>query len=61
MPRTQLLLEGAHKNLFSVIPDFTTLESSVQLQVKLPQELDFEKEQEIVLNVGIIYEGNSSK
>lgn len=52
MPRTKLLLEGPHKNLFSVIPDFTTSESAVQLQVKMPQELDFEKEQEIVLHVG---------
>lgn len=55
MPRTKLILEGPRKNLFSLIPDFTTSESAVQLQVKMPQELDFEKEQQIVLHVGNIW------
>lgn len=51
MPKTKLQLEGAHKNLFSVVPEVTTLESPVQLQVKLPQQLDYETEKEIVLHV----------
>lgn len=54
MPKTKLQLEGAHKNLFSVVPEATMLESPVQLQVKVPQELDYEKEKEIVLQVSNI-------
>lgn len=54
LPKTKLQLEGAHKNLFSVVPEVTTLESPVQLQVKLPQLLDYETEKEIVLQVSNI-------
>lgn len=54
LPRTRLQLEGTHKNLFSVVPEATMVESPVQLQVKLPQELDYETLKEIVLQVSNI-------
>lgn len=49
--RTQLTLQGADKGMFSVEPASTTSDSVVQLLVKQPDELDFEKIQETVLQV----------
>ncbi|XP_062281271.1 cadherin-related family member 2 [Scomber scombrus] len=49
--RTELTLGGPYKDVFSVEPSFTTTKSIVQLVVKQPQELDFEKIHEMVLQV----------
>ncbi|XP_053179520.1 cadherin-related family member 2 [Scomber japonicus] len=49
--RTELTLGGAYKDVFSVEPQLATTKSIVQLVVKKPQELDFEKIQEMVLQV----------
>lgn len=49
--RTQLTLQGAEKDMFSVEPASTTSDSVVQLLVKQPDKLDFEKIQQTVLQV----------
>ncbi|XP_031713907.1 cadherin-related family member 2 [Anarrhichthys ocellatus] len=49
--QTYLTLEGNYTDVFSVQPQFTTSDSIVQLQVKDPQKLDFEKIQQMVLQV----------
>uniref|UniRef100_A0A3P9IYZ2 Cadherin domain-containing protein n=1 Tax=Oryzias latipes TaxID=8090 RepID=A0A3P9IYZ2_ORYLA len=49
--RTQLILEGPDKDVFSVEPSFTTVDTVVQLLVKQTEKLDFEKVQQIVLQV----------
>ncbi|XP_071313789.1 cadherin-related family member 2 [Trachinotus anak] len=48
---TKLILEGADKDVFSVEPQFAASDSVVQLLVKRPQKLDFEKTQQMVLQV----------
>ncbi|XP_040904362.1 cadherin-related family member 2 [Toxotes jaculatrix] len=48
---TELILEGADKDIFSVEPQLTTSDSVVQLLVKQPQMLDFEEKQQVVLQV----------
>ncbi|XP_073343232.1 cadherin-related family member 2 [Pagrus major] len=48
---TQLSLDGADKDLFSVEPASTTSDSIVQLLVKQPDKLDFEKIQQAVVQV----------
>ncbi|KAM6952110.1 cadherin-related family member 2 [Lycodopsis pacificus] len=48
---TSLTLEGGDKDVFSVQPALTMSDSIVQLQVKEPQKLDFEKIQQMVLQV----------
>ncbi|XP_042349806.1 cadherin-related family member 2 [Plectropomus leopardus] len=48
---TKLTLEGVDKDVFSVEPQSTTSDSIVQFMVKEPQELDFEKKQQMVLQV----------
>ncbi|XP_034399067.1 cadherin-related family member 2 [Cyclopterus lumpus] len=47
----RLTLEGVDKNVFSVQPQFTMSDSIVQLQVREPQELDFEEKQQMVLQI----------
>ncbi|XP_062250366.1 cadherin-related family member 2 [Platichthys flesus] len=54
--RTKLILEGTDKDVFSVEPQFTSSDSIVQLMVKQPKLLDFEKIQQIVLQVVAIDE-----
>ncbi|KAK5865039.1 hypothetical protein PBY51_016234 [Eleginops maclovinus] len=49
--KTKLTLEGVNSDVFSVEPQSTTSDSIVQLLVKQPQKLDFEKIQTIVLQV----------
>ncbi|KAI3351909.1 hypothetical protein L3Q82_020738, partial [Scortum barcoo] len=51
IPRIELTLLGADKDVFSVEPQFTQTNSVVQLLVKQPQNLDFEEKQEMVLQV----------
>ncbi|XP_023144481.1 cadherin-related family member 2 [Amphiprion ocellaris] len=48
---TELILEGEYKDVFSVDPPFTMSESTVQLLVRQPQQLDFEQTQQMVLQV----------
>ncbi|XP_077589784.1 cadherin-related family member 2 [Stigmatopora nigra] len=48
---TQLTLGGADKAVFSVEPKFTISDSVVQLVVKEPQELDYEKTHQMVVEV----------
>lgn len=48
---TQLTLAGADEEVFSVEPKTTSLNSIVQFQVKQPENLDFEKKQQMVLQV----------
>uniref|UniRef100_A0A8C7ZKM2 Cadherin domain-containing protein n=1 Tax=Oryzias sinensis TaxID=183150 RepID=A0A8C7ZKM2_9TELE len=52
--RTQLILEGPDKDVFSVEPSFTTVDTVVQLLVKQTEKLDFEKVQQIVLQVNVV-------
>lgn len=51
MSKIVLLLEGADEDAFSVVPELTTSESTVELLVKQPQKLDFEEKQQIFLQV----------
>lgn len=51
LSKIKLLLEGADKDAFSVVPEVITSESTVELLVKQPQKLDFEEKQQIVLQV----------
>ncbi|XP_077465512.1 cadherin-related family member 2 [Stigmatopora argus] len=48
---TELTLGGRDKNVFSVEPQFTIADSVVQLVVKEPQELDYEKTHQMVVEV----------
>ncbi|XP_041847203.1 cadherin-related family member 2 [Melanotaenia boesemani] len=49
---TELRLEGVDKDVFSVEPSFTQIsESVVQLLVRQSQNLDFEKKQQMILQV----------
>lgn len=52
--KTQLVLEGADKDVFSVEPQVTMSDSIVQLLVKQPQKVDFEEKQQMVLEVSQI-------
>lgn len=45
------MLAGADKDVFSVEPQSATSQSTVQIVVKRPQELDFEVKQQMVLQV----------
>ncbi|KAA8589119.1 hypothetical protein FQN60_010464 [Etheostoma spectabile] len=47
--KTKLTLEGEDKDVFSVEPQFTISDSIVQFLVKQPQQLDFEKKQQMIL------------
>ncbi|XP_068506151.1 cadherin-related family member 2 isoform X2 [Syngnathus scovelli] len=47
----QLTLKGADKDVFSVEPQFSTTDSVVQLVVKEPNKLDYEKTQQMVVEV----------
>ncbi|KAM9356765.1 cadherin-related family member 2 [Symphorus nematophorus] len=58
--KTQLKLEGADKDVFSVQPEYTMSDSVVQLQVKEPQKLDFEEKQQMVLEVIAIDEDETT-
>ncbi|KAG7518021.1 cadherin-related family member 2 [Solea senegalensis] len=58
--RTNLKLEGADKDVFTVAPDHITSESIVQLLVKQPQLLDFEVTQQMVVQVVATDEDQSS-
>ncbi|CAL8263655.1 unnamed protein product [Lota lota] len=49
--KIKLEVDGVDKDAFSVIPSVTTSESTVQLVVKDPQKLDFEKKKEMVVEV----------
>ncbi|KAK2849365.1 hypothetical protein Q5P01_009199 [Channa striata] len=49
--RIVLSLGGPHKNVFSVEPKIAVTGSTVQLLVRQPQELDYEKTQSITLQV----------
>ncbi|TKS72558.1 Cadherin-related family member 2 [Collichthys lucidus] len=51
MPQTQLSLGGTHKDVFSVEPQLAMSESIVQILVKEPQKLDFEKIQQMFVEV----------
>lgn len=51
MVKTRLVLEGADMDAFSVAPEVTLSDSIVQLLVKQPQKLDYEKKQRTVLEV----------
>ncbi|KAM8909839.1 cadherin-related family member 2 isoform 2-T5 [Spinachia spinachia] len=55
---TILTLEGKDKAVFSVQPSSTTSDSVVQLQVKEPQNLDFEEKQQMVLQIIATDRGN---
>ncbi|XP_013127193.2 cadherin-related family member 2 isoform X2 [Oreochromis niloticus] len=48
---TQLILEGEDKAVFSVEPQFTTIDSIVQIMIRQPENLDFEKKQQMILQV----------
>lgn len=50
-PRTQLILEGEDKDVFSVQPESLVSGINVQLQVKQPQNLDYEVKQQMILKV----------
>ncbi|XP_070818271.1 cadherin-related family member 2 [Chaetodon trifascialis] len=54
----KLILEGEDKNVFSVEPQFITTGGMVQLLVRQPQNLDFERKQQMVLEVTAIDEEN---
>ncbi|XP_076595840.1 LOW QUALITY PROTEIN: cadherin-related family member 2 [Chaetodon auriga] len=54
----RLILEGDDKNVFSVEPQFITRGGMVQLLVRQPQNLDFERKQQMVLEVTAIDEEN---
>ncbi|KAK5897326.1 hypothetical protein CesoFtcFv8_010397 [Champsocephalus esox] len=58
--KMKLTLEGHNSDVFSVEPQSTASDSIVQLLVKQPQNLDYEKIQTIVLKVIAIDEGNTS-
>ncbi|XP_068596706.1 cadherin-related family member 2 [Brachionichthys hirsutus] len=49
--KSQLILEGADKDVFSVEPKITMSDIFVQLRVKQPQNLDFEEKTQMVLQV----------
>lgn len=51
MPQTRLSLGGTNKDVFSVEPQLAMSESIVQILVKEPQKLDFEKIQQMVVEV----------
>ncbi|XP_028271478.1 cadherin-related family member 2 isoform X2 [Parambassis ranga] len=51
MSRIRLTLEGEDKDVFSVEPQTALSESLVQLLVRQPENLDFEKKQQMVLQV----------
>ncbi|XP_076018852.1 cadherin-related family member 2 [Genypterus blacodes] len=55
-----LSLDGADKAVFSVEPKSVTSQSAVQLNVVEPQNLDFEKKQQMILQVIAIDEENDS-
>ncbi|KAM9850109.1 cadherin-related family member 2 [Aulostomus maculatus] len=57
---TELSLEGADKDLFSVEPQFPLSQSKVQLLVKQRDKLDFEKTHQMILKVIAKDQGNSS-
>ena len=44
-------MDGKDKDAFAVNPTSTTSQSTVQLVVKDPQKLDFEKKEEMVVQV----------
>ncbi|CAJ1058170.1 cadherin-related family member 2 [Xyrichtys novacula] len=48
---TKLTLGGPDKDVFSVEPQFTASDSTVRLVVKQPQKLDFEKTQQMIVEV----------
>ncbi|KAM9376157.1 cadherin-related family member 2 [Pholidichthys leucotaenia] len=50
-PQTELILEGEDKDVFSVEPQLAMSKSSVRLAVKQPQNLDFEKKQQMFVTV----------
>ncbi|KAF3838114.1 hypothetical protein F7725_009882 [Dissostichus mawsoni] len=58
--KMKLRLEGVHSDVFSVEPQSTASDSIVQLLVKQPQNLDYEKIQTIVLSVIAIDEEDTS-
>ncbi|KAM6923992.1 cadherin-related family member 2 [Xenentodon cancila] len=49
--QTELILEGRDQEVFSVEPSFTTSDSIVQLLVRQPENLDYEKKQQMILQV----------
>ncbi|XP_039976001.1 cadherin-related family member 2 isoform X2 [Xiphias gladius] len=57
---TELILEGADSDVFSVVPRFTSSDSIVQLLVKQPEKLNFEKIQQIVVQVVAIDQEKTS-
>lgn len=50
-PRTQLILEGEDKDVFSLEPQSLASSSIVQLLVKQPENLDYEVKQQMILKV----------
>lgn len=50
-PRTQLILEGEDKDVFSLEPQSLVSSSIVQLQVKQSENLDYEVKQQMILKV----------
>ncbi|KAF6731331.1 Cadherin-related family member 2 [Oryzias melastigma] len=58
--RTQLILEGVDKDVFSVEPSFTTVDTVVQLLVRQTEKLDYEKVQQMILNVVAVDEENTA-
>uniref|UniRef100_A0AAX7VUE4 Cadherin domain-containing protein n=1 Tax=Astatotilapia calliptera TaxID=8154 RepID=A0AAX7VUE4_ASTCA len=48
---TQLILDGEDKAVFSVEPQFTTVDSIVQIMIRQPENLDFEKKRQMTLQV----------
>ncbi|XP_029021467.1 cadherin-related family member 2 isoform X2 [Betta splendens] len=57
---TNLILEGEYKNVFSVEPSTIAVSRSiVQLLIKQPQILDYEKIQQMILQVIAIDQGNA--
>uniref|UniRef100_A0A8C6PCD5 Cadherin domain-containing protein n=1 Tax=Nothobranchius furzeri TaxID=105023 RepID=A0A8C6PCD5_NOTFU len=48
---TELSLEGEDKNVFSVEPSSTTTQSIVQLRVRQPENLDYEKKHQMVFQL----------
>ncbi|XP_034545523.1 cadherin-related family member 2 [Notolabrus celidotus] len=57
---TKLTLGGADKDVFSVEPQFTMSDSIVQLLVRQPQKLDFEKTQQMIVEVIATDQGDMS-
>ncbi|XP_075337188.1 cadherin-related family member 2 isoform X2 [Odontesthes bonariensis] len=51
LSHTELSLVGEDKDVFSVEPSFTMSDSIVQLLVREPHNLDFEKKQQMILQV----------